>query len=116
VVLYYLVARLVRQLSIAKESETKLRQERERLIGQLIDDLPSFSRLGRQEMNLTIIEMDKLVKVIFEELISAENERPLEFNINNLPPAKGDRAMLRQVFINLLSNALKFSRRRERRY
>ena len=85
-----------------------------RNMGQLIDDLLSFSRLGRQEMNLTFIEIEKLVRPIFEELISTENGRTVEFNINNLPPAKVDRAMIKQVFANLLSNAIKFTGTRER--
>jgi two-component system sensor kinase len=82
-------------------------------MGQLIDDLLLFSRLGRQEIRRSDINMEKLVKTVFEELKLAVPERKLQFTINALIPAQGDQAMIRQVFVNLLSNAVKFTRPKE---
>jgi signal transduction histidine kinase len=83
-------------------------------MGQLIDDLLLFSRLGRQEIRVSGIDMGKLAKAVFEELKLAVPERKLKFTINTLIPAQGDQAMIRQVLVNLLSNAVKFTRPKER--
>jgi len=83
-------------------------------MGQLIDDLLLFSRLGRQEIRASDIDMGKLAKAVSEELKLAVPERKLKFTINALIPAQGDQAMVRQVFVNLLSNAVKFTRPKER--
>ncbi|HWP93072.1 MAG TPA: PAS domain S-box protein [Thermodesulfobacteriota bacterium] len=82
-------------------------------MGQLIDDLLSFSRLGRQEMKLSEINMSELARIIFEEIKPNDPAHNLKLEINSLPPAYGDRAMIKQVFANLLSNAVKFSRKKE---
>jgi PAS domain S-box-containing protein len=82
-------------------------------MGQLIDDLLVFSRLGRQEIRVSEMNMGKLAKAISEELKLAVPERKLKFTINTLIPAQGDQAMIRQVFVNLLSNAVKFTRPKE---
>ena len=83
-------------------------------MGQLIDDLLVFSRLGRQEIRVSEMNMGKLAKAVSEELKLAVPERKLKFTINTLIPAQGDKAMIRQVFVNLLSNAVKFTRPKER--
>jgi PAS domain S-box-containing protein len=83
-------------------------------MGQLIDDLLVFSRLGRQEIRVSEMNMGKLAKAVSEELKLAVPERKLKFTINTLIPAQGDQAMIRQVFVNLLSNAVKFTRPKER--
>ncbi len=82
-------------------------------MGQLIDDLLTFSRTGRQELRMSKIEMDTLARTVFEELKAATPERTIQFTINPLPIAHSDQAMIRQVFVNLLSNAIKFTRPRE---
>ena len=82
-------------------------------MGQLIDDLLLFSRLGRQELRASDIDMGKLAKAVSEELKLAVPERKLQFTINALIPAQGDQATIRQVFVNLLSNAVKFTRPKE---
>jgi len=79
-------------------------------MGQLIDDLLNFSRIGRHEIKQSNINMHKLAKNVFEELKSNVPGRTLKFNIKTLPPARGDQAMIREVFVNLLSNAIKFTR------
>jgi PAS domain S-box-containing protein len=78
-------------------------------MGTLIDDLLAFSRLGRQKMAATRIDMTSMVRVEFETLTRAAPEAAPRFELHPLPPAVGDPAMLRQVFANLLGNAIKFS-------
>jgi signal transduction histidine kinase len=82
-------------------------------MGQLIDDLLVFSRLGRQELRASGIDMGELAKAVSEELKFAVPERKLKFTINTLIPTQGDQAMIRQVFVNLLSNAIKFTKPKE---
>ena len=77
---------------------------------QLIDDLLTFSRSERQQMEQSDIDMGELAKAVFEELKSIIPEQTLRLDIKTLPPALGDQSMIRQVFVNLLSNAIKFTR------
>jgi signal transduction histidine kinase len=83
-------------------------------MGQLIDDLLAFCRLGRQEMRLSDVNMEKLANEVFLELKSVCPERKIQFVEQALPPARGDRRMLRHIFVNLLSNAIKFTSPREK--
>ena len=82
-------------------------------MGQLIDDLLAFSRLGRQPMARTTIQLDQLARAVFDELQVINPGRVIEFTVEPLPPAFGDRAMIHQVLANLLSNAVKFTRHRD---
>ena len=86
--------------------------ENTRRMGQLIDDLLSFSRLGRKEVETARVDMTELVRTVAEEVRRSAGDRPLEIKIGPLPPALGDRDMLRQAVMNLLDNAAKFTRRR----
>jgi PAS domain S-box-containing protein len=81
-----------------------------RRMGRLIDDLLSFSRMGRQKMARTLTDMTSIARMEFEHLTSAASESAPRFELHPLPPALGDTAMLGQVFANLLANAIKFSR------
>ena len=81
-------------------------------MGELIDDLLALSRLGRREIDVSNIDMDKLVNGLFDELGLDTDKREIEFNIKPLPPACGDMGMIRQVFANLLLNAIKFTKPR----
>lgn len=80
-----------------------------RKMGQLIDDLLAFSRLARKGLAPVEINMAELAGSVFEELRRAMPQRRLECQLQPLPPARGDRAMIRQVLVNLLSNAIKFT-------
>jgi PAS domain S-box-containing protein len=81
-------------------------------MGQLIDDLLDFSRMGRTEMTEGRLVLDDLVRETLRRLESATQGREIVWKIAALPPAKGDPAMLRQVFANLIGNAVKYSRHR----
>lgn len=86
-----------------------VRSEAQRM-GQLIDDLLDFSRLGRQELKATRCDLTALTQDIFDSLESPLRSRIKHFELKELPPAHGDPAMLRQVLFNLIANAVKFSR------
>jgi signal transduction histidine kinase len=78
-------------------------------MGQLIDDLLVFSRMGRQEMLHTTVNLDQLIKTILYDLRLDLQGREISWRIDPLPEVPGDPAMLRQVFMNLITNALKFT-------
>lgn len=82
-------------------------------MGAPIDDLLAFSHLGRKEVVLSDINMEALAQEAFEELKADASGRALRFTVDALPPALGDRAMMRLVFTNLLGNAVKFTRPRK---
>ena len=82
-------------------------------MGQLIDDLLAFSRLGRKQIECSSIDMSELVKTVFAELSFTAAEQAPRLNVETLPAADGDRMLMRQVFVNLLSNASKYSRPKE---
>lgn len=87
-------------------------QENAHRMGRLIDDLLTFSRLGRQQMTKSEIDMSALAKSVFEELAAREPGRKFNFLLHPVPPAFGDGPMIRQVLVNLFSNAVKFTRTR----
>lgn len=78
----------------------------------LIDDLLTFSRLGRQPLAKRRVESTTLIhELLMEELRDEQEGRPVELIISDLPPCEADPQLIRQVFLNLLSNALKYTRR-----
>jgi len=82
-------------------------------MGTLIDDLLAFSRLGRKEVRKSKINTAKLVKNVLKE-ISIPAEYNAVIKINSLPPADADYTLLHQVWINLISNAIKYSSKKEK--
>ncbi len=90
-----------------------VRSETHRM-GRLIDDLLAFSRLSRAPVRSSPIDMGGLVKSIFHEMMTPDDRRRIDFTVEALPPAMGDPILIRQVWLNLLSNAAKFSSKRER--
>jgi signal transduction histidine kinase len=83
-----------------------------RHMGVLIDDLLSFSRMGRSEMSKAQIDLGELVQDVIREFRTEAEGRNIRWNLPPLPVVTGDRAMLRIVLVNLISNALKFTRSR----
>lgn len=81
-------------------------------MGQLIDNLLDFSRMGRFELSKAPVNLGVLVREVIQEYEPATESRAIHWRIADLPTVKGDRAMLRLVLVNLLSNALKFTRER----
>jgi PAS domain S-box-containing protein len=81
-----------------------------RKMSQLIDDILAFSRMGRLGMTIVEIDMEELARAVFEDLKPNLAGRELSLEIKPLPPCHGDLSMLRQVLVNLLGNAIKFSR------
>jgi PAS domain S-box-containing protein len=82
-------------------------------MGVLIDDLLTFSRLSRLPLHKQTVNMTRMVRETFEELASEKKGRKVDISIGELAPVYGDPALLKQVWINLLSNALKYTRKRE---
>lgn len=85
-----------------------------RRMAQLIEDMLEFSRSGRAALRATRVELHELVKASICELEMSTADRDIEWSVEPLPAVRGDPAMLKQVFANLLGNAVKYSRTRER--
>lgn len=77
---------------------------------RLINDLLEYSRKGgRAELRRAPVDMKALVEAVWDETATAEERRTFRFTVGDLPPAEGDAALLRQVWSNLLANAVKFT-------
>ncbi len=110
--------------AVLEDYGDKLDQEAARLLGvvrsstlqmaTLIDDLLTLSRAGRHEIRHALVDMEALAAKVFEELTGGAPGNNVDFRLEHLPDAFGDRSLLRQVWANLLGNALKFSAGRER--
>ncbi len=83
-----------------------------KMMGQLIDDLLNFSRLGQKAPDIKPVNIYEIVENAWQELQQAYPERNVSLQIHDLPPSAGDRSLMKQVFVNLLSNAIKFTRTR----
>ena len=108
---------------LAEQYESVLDDEGKRLLnivlkntknmGQLIDDLLTFSRLSRKKFELQEINMAELVNEVLKELNEFNEDRKLDISVRELPNVKGDRTLMRQVIVNLLSNSIKFTKSRD---
>jgi light-regulated signal transduction histidine kinase (bacteriophytochrome) len=83
-------------------------------MGNLIDDLLAFSRVGRAETKGTLISLEQLVSEAVAELSPETKGREIAWKIGALPVCYGDRSLLKLVVVNLVSNAIKFTRMRTR--
>ncbi len=101
----HLDAEGVRLLGVVSENAQRM--------GQLIDDILAFSRAGRQTLHLTALDMNALVREVWQGLEPHRQGRVVRLYLGDLPSVIGDPGAIRQVWANLLNNALKFSRHRE---
>lgn len=100
--------------TLNKEDQSLLKTiaDSSRHMGKLIDDLLNFSRMGRTELRFVPVHLDAVVQEAVRELRREIEGRDVQLHVHPLPTVNGDPAMLRQAFINLISNALKYSRHR----
>jgi PAS domain S-box-containing protein len=82
-------------------------------MGELIDDLLSFSRIGRTSLNHSPIEMEKMTRVLFEGITSPAERKRIKLKIGKLHKCFGDVKLLGQVWTNLISNAIKYTSKNE---
>ena len=94
--------RRLRYLRLISESAVKM--------GDLIDSLLVFSRMGRSEMLHTRVDLNAIIRQAQRDVMQTDPARTVEWAIQELPEVAGDPAMLQLVFTNLLSNAVKYSR------
>ena len=91
----------------------RLVQENAQQMGRLIDDLLVFSRLSRQPLSKQPVSPAELVRKVLEELRAEQAGRQVDIHLHELPVCQADPSLLKQVLVNLLANALKFTRHRE---
>jgi light-regulated signal transduction histidine kinase (bacteriophytochrome) len=89
-----------------------IRQNSKRM-GQLIDDLLRFSKLSRAQLRFSTVQMKPLVESVYQEIAGGEPGNRIHFSVEDLMDAKGDEPMIRQVWTNLISNAVKYTAHRE---
>ena len=78
-------------------------------MGNLIDDLLAFSRIGKSAMRTTAVNLNALTQESLDDLKTDTGKRAITWNVHPLPVVQGDRALLRMAMTNLLSNAVKFT-------
>jgi PAS domain S-box-containing protein len=88
--------------------------ESAREMGKLIDDLLSFSRVGRTALRPSAVDMATLAKAVFLEVTNPGDRERIDFHVGPLPSVVGDPTLIRLVWMNLLSNTVKFSSKKER--
>jgi signal transduction histidine kinase len=100
-------------LSDSQRRYLQLVRDNTQAMGNLIDDLLAFARLGNQSLDRRSVATGALVKEVQNELTAAQNGRTVEFTNGDLPTVQADPVLLRMVFVNLIDNAVKYSRDRD---
>lgn len=83
-------------------------------MGRLIDDLLAFSRLSQQALRKERVDQEALVRTVLQALQMEQKDRQLDLEVGELPAVEADPRLLRQVWVNLISNALKYTRTRDK--
>jgi PAS domain S-box-containing protein len=91
----------VRMLHVIQDNANKM--------SFLIDDLLAYSRLGHKEMNISEINMFEMAESVYNELINKPGNENIDFRLQKIPDAYGDPSLIRQVLINLIGNAIKYT-------
>ena len=102
--------------SLAEEGKAYLQKvcDNTKQMGQLVDDLLAFARLGRQPLTKHVVDQDKIVRRCLEETLKEQQGRQVEIVVGDLPACHADPALLKQVWTNLIDNAFKYTRKREK--
>lgn len=100
------------KLNADEQRRLKGVREAAQRMSQLIDDLLAFSRIGRTTMRKAPVDLNGLVRAVVAELQPEFKSRKVDWTLQQLPYTSGDRALLHQVFLNLLANAVKYTRTR----
>ncbi|MCL5024399.1 MAG: response regulator [Nitrospirae bacterium] len=87
--------------------------ENAKKMSRLIDDILAFSRAGRKEILMSVIDAGAMLNTLIGEMAPSYSGRTVRFELKELPPLVGDAATVQQVFFNLIANAIKFTRPRE---
>jgi len=97
--------------SLSEKSRTNLAtiSRAAQRMGTLIDDLLNFSRVGRAKLQTANVSLDELVRDTLDDFQAETKERKITWKIQPLPSVQADRALLRMVLVNLISNAVKFT-------
>jgi PAS domain S-box-containing protein len=102
------------ELSEEAREYVGLIRESTKEMGQLVDDLLNLTRVGRQDLALQVTGLSTLVGEVVGDLKATNPARKVEWKLNELPFVECDPGLVKQVFANLLSNAMKFTRRKEK--
>jgi PAS domain S-box-containing protein len=100
-----LAPKTIRYLGLVRENAVQL--------GDLVDDLLEFSRLSRHPIQRERVNAAALVQQVVRDMLFVDPDRDLEVSIGALPACDGDPLLIKQVFVNLLDNAFKYTKRRE---
>lgn len=92
-----------------------LLRENAQKMDRLITDLLTLSRVSRSEMSNILVDMTDMARGIYFEIVDPNQAESINFSVGSLPPVSGDPTLLRQVWINLISNALKYTRPKSER-
>ena len=98
-----------------EETKRQFKQVRDsaKAMGRLIDDLLALSRLSKQELDVTAVDIRRLAEKAWEELQNINPDRTMNLKMKPMPQGRADKALVKQVLVNILSNAIKFTKARD---